>query len=334
MVELMVGLTIGLIVVSYVIVIFVNNKNVATVQNSMSRLQENSRFLQDLLTRDIRNAGARGCNGYVNPLQNNLVGGSGTYASNWGVSVEGYNHASGTTWSPALPSVLGALAPTVGTDVITVRRPVAIQNGLDGPMTTATADVNVGAGSGIAGGSIVIVADCIKATAFQVTNSTASVASSGLLQHAAVSGSPGNATQPLARAFDVDADVYVMGATTYYVAPSVRKAGLKALWAYSWPNTTGVTQPQELVAGVEDLEILYGVDTASSNAATDYRRADAVSDWTKVISVRASLLVATTEDGVALSAQPYKFEGVTTTPTDRRMRSVVNIVADVRNESL
>ena len=74
---------------------------------------------------------------------------------------------------------------------------------------------------------------------------------------------------------------------------------------------------QELVEGVERMEILYGVDTdaeetANYGTANYYVKADALyvaamqqltaANWAKVVSVRISLLVATIDDN--LTAQP------------------------------
>jgi type IV pilus assembly protein PilW len=50
-----------------------------------------------------------------------------------------------------------------------------------------------------------------------------------------------------------------------------------------------------------------------------------------VVSVNAQVLLATVRDNVATSPQPYSFAGATTTPTDKRMRSVLSSVVTVRN---
>lgn len=47
--------------------------------------------------------------------------------------------------------------------------------------------------------------------------------------------------------------------------------------------------PQPLVSGVSDMQVLYGVDTTSSGSATAYVNAGAVANWNNVKSVRITL---------------------------------------------
>ena len=49
------------------------------------------------------------------------------------------------------------------------------------------------------------------------------------------------------------------------------------------------------------------------------------------MTVQTQLLLASTEDGITSSVQPYTFDGTTVTPTDRRLRTVVSLTAQVRN---
>lgn len=334
LVELMVGMAVGLFVVGVVVAIFLNNKAVAEVQESMGRLQENARFVRDTLSRDIRNAGPSGCAGIVRPPTVVLNGGGNTFLSDWGTPVRGYD-ASGNSWLPSLPTELSTLSPAAGTDVLTLRHAIGIVSGLQQPMATRRSHVEVGprAGSQIPPGSVVLVTDCASASVFQVT--AFDPGASGKLKHATGNNmSPGNADADLAANYNVDAEVYVMVSTTYYLAPSIRVPGRRALWSFSWPNYTGMGQPQELVTGVENMQISYGANTDASSSSTNYLRANAVTNWANVISVRASLVLATPKDGSAMSAQPYQFDGATVTPTDRRMRRVLDMVTSIRNKSL
>ncbi len=62
-----------------------------------------------------------------------------------------------------------------------------------------------------------------------------------------------------------------------------------------------------------------------------YVTADAVSNWSNVVSVKAQVLLATVRDYVATSSQSYTFDGTTTTPTDRKIRTAVSSVITLRN---
>ena len=68
-------------------------------------------------------------------------------------------------------------------------------------------------------------------------------------------------------------------------------------------------------------------------AANRYVTADGVGTWGNVVSVKAQLLLATVRDNVTTSPQAYTFDSVTTTPTDKRLRTVLSSVITVRNRA-
>jgi type IV pilus assembly protein PilW len=59
--------------------------------------------------------------------------------------------------------------------------------------------------------------------------------------------------------------------------------------------------------------------------------ANGVGTWGNVVSVKAQLLLATVKDNMTTAPQAYTFNAVTTTPTDRRLRTVLSSVITVRN---
>lgn len=69
-----------------------------------------------------------------------------------------------------------------------------------------------------------------------------------------------------------------------------RDTGLRSLSCKRRVNAQNDNE-QPLVTGVEDLQILYGVDTTGSNPLTinQYLPADQVADWNNVLSVRLTL---------------------------------------------
>ncbi|HRP74349.1 MAG TPA: PilW family protein [Rhodocyclaceae bacterium] len=72
LVELLIGMTLGLVVLGGVLYLFAANKQNYRHQESLSRVQESGRFALELLTRDIRMAGYIGCGNlsYVVPATN------------------------------------------------------------------------------------------------------------------------------------------------------------------------------------------------------------------------------------------------------------------------
>jgi type IV pilus assembly protein PilW len=328
LVELMVWAAVSLLIVMVIGTIYVGSKQLARVNDTTSRMQENGRFAIYLIDRDLRMAGFRGCNGAaVTPL--NALN-STAYPYQFDIGVAGY-HGSGGTWSPALDASISALnpAPATGADVVTIRQ-------IDGPgvpliaaMANSSADLHVGAGSPLASGDVLLVADCGAAAIF---NATSFDAANGVVGHeTGTVAPPGNSTKNLGHVFSTDASLYRLVTRTYYMAPSARKAGTNSLWANNVPAYDGQAQPEEMVEGVEGLALLFGEDLSGQRAANRYVTADAVGTWGNVVSIKAQVLLATVRNNIATSPQPYTFAGVATTPTDTRIRSALSSMITLRN---
>ncbi len=328
LVELLVWMAISLLIISVIGVIYANTKQLARVNDTASRLQENGRFVVYLLDRDIRMAGFRGCNGAAVTPANVLN--STAYPYQFDVGITGYHGTSGT-WSPALPTDVSALtpAPQAGSDIVTIRF-------IDGPgvpliaaMSNSQADIEVAPGSALSAGDVLLVADCASAAIFNATDFNFG---NGKIKHnTGGSTAPGNSTKDLGNTFRTDASVYRLVTRSYYVAPSVRKPGTSALWTNSIPAYDAQAQPEEMVEGVEGIALSFGEDLDGDRAANRYVDAGAVGNWSNVVSVKAQLLLATVRDNVATAPQTYTFNGASTAPTDKRLRSVLSSVITVRN---
>lgn len=90
-------------------------------------------------------------------------------------------------------------------------------------------------------------------------------------------------------------------------------------------------QNNSLIEGIEDMQILYGVDTDTDGTANYYVSANNVANMDQVISIRISLLAATLDDNLAAQPLTYTYNGVTTTAADLRIRRVFNTTIAVRN---
>jgi len=331
LVELMVWALVSMLIIGIIGIIYVNSKQVSRVNDTISRLQENGRFAIHLIDRDMRMAGFRGCNGFdVTPVSTLASGG---YPYQFNVAIAGY-HGGGSSWSPPLDASIAALtpAPSANADVVTIRQIYGQGVTLIAPMASATGDLQVAAGSPLAAGDILLVADCSNAAIF---NATSFDAGSGVIGHATGgSAIPGNSTDDLQHVFSTDASVYRLVTRTYYVGPSTRKPGTNALWVNAVPAYDGQAQPEEMVEGVDGVALYFGEDTDGDRAANRYATADGVGAWDKVVSVKAQVLLASVRDGMTTSPQPYTFPDTSssaTTPGDRRLRSVLSSVITLRN---
>lgn len=336
LVELMVAVAIGLFLVAVMGTIFLGSKGTFVSQDTMARLQENGRFAMDTIGADLRMAGFRGCFSKGRTLDvKNVLNGPTRALYDFGVGISVSRNVGGSTWSPVLDAAISGLspAPNAAGHVITVRRPIGTGQALIAAMSSNTAALSVSVPSSFQKGDLLLVTDCGGAAVFQASN--ADVGTTGSIEHVAGTAglTPDMSTSDLSRTYAHDALVYRMQAITYYLAPSARpgKTGVMALWAFANPSYDGTVQPAELVTGVERMAVSLGIDTDGDQNANQYLAPDAVTDWTTVVSARIDLLLASATNNVTTAPQPYVFAGVSTTPTDRKLRTVMTLVSSLRN---
>jgi type IV pilus assembly protein PilW len=351
LVELMVAIALGLFVVAGIIGVYIGNKQSYRSGEAMARVQESVRMATEYLSRDLRSAGAYGCvaanlvptlaytcstSSQQRGLKNVLNSGTTTYAYNFALHVQGGDTTtSGSSWSPTLDSTISGASPVpkTGSDVITVRGPdstaVSVIN--HGTNVDGSDDLTARLTTEFASGDILMASNCTHATVFQVTGITSAPSSTSAdrtMAHAA-SGTPGNACTALGTNYYNTGGLLMRVRTrTYYVGTSA-STGLPSLY-----RKEGTAAAVELVEGVENLQIEYGVDTNDDGVADAYATASTVDtggNWPRVASVRVEFVVASPENNVTTEPQVYSFAGATVTPTDRRLRQVASFTVAVRN---
>jgi len=338
LVELMVAMLLGVFLIGGVLQIFISSKQTYRMQEGLSRLQENGRFAMDFITRDIRMAGFRGCSSERSKDAGFKVDGlkpgiPSNYLYKFQTFLEGFEATSDKVWSPPINmndmddmSDMSTInSPTGGSDVISIRRA-----GEQGFLVTGQADNNANLTlanvSTINKCDIAVVSDCDTSAAFQV-----SAIAGNDIEHKTgdcVNGAkiipPGNAVQDLGKTY-VGGQVFPINTITYFVSPN---PGNNA----SLYRRIGSNNAEEVVEGVELMEILYGVDTDAQGTANYYVKANAVNaaDWVNVVSVRISLLLATIDDNLAPQPAGFRFNDQDI-PADRKLRRVFSSTIAVRN---
>ena len=345
LVELMVALAVGLLLLLAVVSIFASSKQTYRMQEAMARVQESGRIALELIAREVREAGYYGCVGNLvaeEPRSDGVLDAGRmrntlnpdpplppAFAFDFSRPLFGHD-AVGNAWLPALPSGF-PFVPIEGTDVITV----SAAQGSGEPVTAhpgnpnqppGSANLQTNAGNGFQQGEILVVSDCETAAVFQVTNNNPST--SGTLVHNTGNNPlPGNWTQALGRNF-TGGEVYRTRQSTFYVGNGA--ANRPALFRNA----------DELVEGVVELQIRYGVDTNNNGRIDQYQTAAQVQTngvWPAVRAVRVSLLVRAEEPGVMPDpVTNLAFdEGVFSAPVgDRRMYRAFSTTIGVRNRLL
>jgi type IV pilus assembly protein PilW len=175
---------------------------------------------------------------------------------------------------------------------------------------------------------IALVTDCEDGDIFQVTSlATGSPSSQTDIDFtASPSGSaagttPGNDGTGLTKVYDESATLYPLRTATYSIFNDALRLTLNGV-------------ASELAEGVENMQVTYGEDVDGDGTADRYVPAAGVTDMDAVVSVRISLLLASSEDGLADQAQQVTFNGQTSTASDRRFYQVVTATYAIRNRAL
>lgn len=340
LIELMIAVTIGLIILAAVSAIFVNSRRSFNTQDRMARLQENARFAINYLTRDLRMAGHTGCLKDMGSTKSMLNNTAFMYTPN--IAIEGINNAA-ANWSPSgtaytATGITGVLA---GTDAIAIRvADPSVVASVNATMLSASAPITLTSATGFsatAQNEIVLISDCATADVFKITSVAGTV-----IQHA-TGGTPGNNTTSLSKKYDSAARVMQFKTRIYYIGTRAAD-GMPVLYMQDNMSVNTPKAAAELVEGVEDMQILYGVDTDPSTspdtAPNVYLPAGVAglttpAQWGNVKTIRIGLLMRSPDnkDADPSISSTYNVNGSTfTVPAgDRYQRRVFVTTIQVRN---
>lgn len=347
--ELLIALTISLLITAAVGYVYISSLQAYRTQGALSRLQEGARYAFEFLGKDVRMTGASGC--AFSTSANALNTPTDWYKDLFGRPLQGTNDTLAgdacTAW--ATPCLVGR--DTVTGLLADISQEHIVQSHNTGG---APPQITLDTGAGLSAGQLLVATDCSHAAVFQATAVTGAV-----VDHAA-SGTPGNATVNLGvggavYGYLLGSRVYPLKAATYYIGtnPAGEPALYRQVPVVTSATVTAAPGAEELVEGVENMQITYGVDTTvPADGEVDFVDPDGDGDpyltsaqvesgsvpglnnderWQRVVSVRVSLLMRTSEDGVVPAPQAYTFNGATVTPTDRRLRKVFTHVIKLRN---
>ncbi|HET6628786.1 MAG TPA: PilW family protein [Woeseiaceae bacterium] len=350
LVELMVSLVLGLLLTAGMIKVFSGNRVTYEFNQSLSRIQENARYALDHIAYSARMAGYKGCmsdvavynnlngpNSFRDDIENGITGFDANGTSEGEAFVAAATNpapsANEADWSPALPAELdGKVIP--GSDVIVIRSVGGGGLQLVSPFTNA-AQLFVATPHDFVIGEILVVTDCQKASIFQISN----IDSTGHnLVHSNTSGFlPGNngPNWPPEQDYGLGAEVARLQAHAFYIGQG--ENGVPSLFQLRLQlNTLTSTvefKPEELVEGIESMQVRYGVDTDSNETIDSWLSADAVANWRDVLSVEINLLARAGEEyGTDTDTAVYTLGSTTFDPVDdRRLRQVFSTTVGVRN---
>lgn len=376
LIELMIALLIGLLLLLGVVQVFSASSNAYRLAKAQARLQEGGRFAMDYLSRDLRMAGHMGCSSDTiltrdgsSLLTTRTTFGAGADAAlQFNFAVRGYG-ANGTTpgttvtlsstptvggsFTPALPAQIAAALTNrvAGSDILVLRylegQGLPIATAVNGATPTfaispSAADWTLFKG-GIAAPGLFGITTCDNAIVFQAAavSPAASVSVGATALNAGLANVNFKFPQG-AELYRAESEVYYVGLNSQTQRPSLYRVRFTAA-----PGGALTTQSEELVEGVENMQLLYGQDQAAGTtpsgavtqlltaAQVDASMGDPEKAWRRVVSVQIGLVMASPEPASAAQATAdnrLTTQGVTfITPDDARARSVYQSTVTLRN---
>jgi type IV pilus assembly protein PilW len=333
LVELMVAITLSLLLLTGVVAIFSSSRVSYESNDQLSRIQETGRFGLEVLSKQVRGAGFTGCARQPKFVSSALRNSTDLQWNFLEGPVRGYD-ASASGWTPALDASITGVLP--GTDVLVVRgprldaEPTRLTTALTDPQQPLVVASTAGFRST---GDVVMAFSCEAQSVFFA------IPAGTNLTHGVSNAVPGNQVATTSFPFTLNTEVIPIETVVYYVAASqgatppnnTLPVGTTSLW-----RRVGLAAPEELVQGVENMQLEFGLDTNGDRIVNNYAAATAATAWQSAIAVRVALLVRSVEQyGSDTDRRTYQLLTNTTVnpPGDRRLREVFTTTIGIRSRA-
>lgn len=381
LIELMVAITLGLLLTAGMVQLFSSTKVTFNTNDAFARVQENGRFAIELLKRELRPTGDTGFCGGDLRVRNHLDASCSNFTAAIldQAAITGFEYtgsgsgdtlslpadlspgsASASDWnsdslSSLPPDLSGLVVP--GSDVL-VLRTAAVVEGVTAAGNTPSnaASINLNTSHGLEPNEIVFITNCAtgadlfqnvqggggggggQANATSLSSGNASCSNPG----------PGNVGLDWSTAYDESMQIFRQQVRAFYIGMSAQ-TGQPGLFQRRLFAGSSTPAPEELVEGVENMQVLYGF----SNQGTSGGDGQSVDSWLtadevptdgfrQVVAVRIGLVLRspTFADGdqTAQDFQMFSDENRITftlsTAGDGRMRQPFSTAVALRNQML
>jgi type IV pilus assembly protein PilW len=347
LVELMIAMTLALIVTAGVISVFIGSRSAFNATSGTAALTDGGRFALNFISNSVRSAGYMACttasnmqgilNAGATPLPYSFNEALGGFEANNTGPASAYTVATppvtadGSTgdWISGLDAALTGIA-VKNNDILVVRSTLRnAQSVYVSAIVDGTSQFTVNTQGLLAVGQLAVISDCSKGVVFQISG-IAPPGANAVITHNA-GGAPGNTTAAFPVSFSAGSEVTPVDTVVYYIGKGADGDG--ALFVYDL-NATNTFTANELVPDIEAMQILYGLDTNTTQTVSEYVTADQVPNFNTVMSVKIALLAASAPGSghTPAGANTYTLLGtVVTVPNDTRERQVFEETIAVRN---
>lgn len=361
LVELMIALVLGLLLVGAILQLFLGSRMTYQSTDAVAHVQENGRFVMSLIEPELRSATSSSfCAGNITPVNHlNLPDAQAQLLFHPSATIAGWEYADTgrgddyaittldppatlTDWSGSAspPAELAGLV-VPGTDILMLRT-LELQTGVTGTANNnPQSNIETDGDHGVPACSIVLVTNCASGTdLFQTTSGGGAL----LTKSGGATCSPGNLGGSNAldwsTSYADDMQLYLARTRLFFVGQDAA-TGEPGLFQMDMVMGSGATQVEQLVSGIESMQVLYGLSLPSElggdgQYVDEWLTAEQVTSWELIIAARVSFLVRSQDDvaGAPVS-QTFNLAGTNVSgPSDRRLRQAFSTTVAVRNRLL
>ncbi len=256
-----------------------NTRNAQLIK-SYTEIQGTARFALQLLSRDLRMAGHKGCSKNKTTIVNNLDTGNADFDPAVHaffpslVVLDNYDSMDFMAVSneiadldPVLDSDIVTTSTAISTDIVVNAAPdMAAPNTM--PVSGPADQLDI-----LDPGMILMANDCTAADIFGLSGALRTGANNATLLHTTnVPNGPNNKSDKLDNPiYDAGSQILIMNSISYFIAPSSLIPSVNSLYRYS---SLDGANPVELVLYIEDLQLTYSIDLNNDGAPDTYMDGD------------------------------------------------------------
>lgn len=330
-VELMVAMALSLILLAGVLAVLYSSKVTYAENERLARVQENARVATEMILRDMRSGGFRGCGRPLasGDLENLLVDPT-ALTHNFTEPMRGFEGSEGADASAV--AAFGGDELEIG-DSVVVR---SVRSGIPSfRLNTSMADgesllsIDKPAGVTIEAGTPLLISNCERGSVFTSSSGIGADVVVDVQHTTDATGGLVNATSDLGT-YLLGSQISPLSTIAYYVKQNPAGTG-PALWRMVDDDLPA----EPIIDGVERLEILYGEDTDGDERADAYIEADDVTNWNNITSASVSVMVRSADEyGSDKNNRSFDMLGTLVEPdADRYLRTVFTTTASLRNRT-
>ncbi|MBI5041483.1 MAG: PilW family protein, partial [Gammaproteobacteria bacterium] len=288
LVELMIAITISLLLLAGVIQIFLASRQTYTMQDGMSRLQENARYALDRISQDIARSGYMGCSDSAAvAIANNLLDQTGRFDFTTPIAGEDNTGVDGTD---VLTLRFGSSGGIHLTDKYDTDTKYSLQIDSTNPNYNNIRQYDLMTFGDCGHIMVVMITNDPGTSAGAIQFNPGIAADSGPNQGQENISGDWNGLEPIGTEKGSYATAFSISSTTYLVGASTSGTG-NSLYVDS------IAPANELIQGVEDFQVQFGVNNDTDLGADRYVAADDVgaANWNNVVSMRLTLRLNTVD---------------------------------------